>query len=291
MIEIEHIAAVQNEAGESPHWDADEGALYWADIVDPHLFRYCPSTGQLDVHPIDVPVTGFGRRASGGFVMVARDGLHLWEADKQTHTLLVDPEANRPNVRFNDGLADRQGRYWAGTLNEKDLDATDGVLYRLDPDGALHTMETSLRWPNGIGWSPDDQTMYVVDSAAQAIYAYAFDSADGTLVDRRIFAEVPKESGMPDGLTVDSEGGVWLGHWGGWTLTRYDPAGRIEREVRLPVQNVTSCIFGGANLDELYITTAWYLLSATERSKQPLAGDLFRLHPEVKGLPDPKFAG
>jgi sugar lactone lactonase YvrE len=96
---------------------------------------------------------------------------------------------------------------------------------------------------------------------------------------------------MPDGLTVDSEGGIWLGHWGGWTLTRYDPTGKIDCEVRLPAQNVTSCIFGGPDLDELYITTAWYLLSAEERSRQPAAGDLFRIRPGIKGLPDPKFAG
>jgi sugar lactone lactonase YvrE len=291
MTDIEHVAAVQNEAGESPHWSADEQALYWADIVDPHLCRYCPDTGELEVRPIDVPVTGLGLRSSGGFVMAARNGLHLWEADGITHTFVADPEEDRPVVRFNDGLVDPQGRYWAGSLDETDLEAPDGVLYRLDPDLTLHTIETGLRWPNGIGWSPDHQTMYVVDSAAQVVYAYAFDLLGGFIADRRVFAEIPKEAGMPDGLTVDSEGGVWLGHWGGWTLTRYDPAGRIEREIRLPTQNVTSCIFGGTGLDELYITTAWYLLSDDERAQQPTAGDLFRIRPGVKGLPDPPFAG
>jgi sugar lactone lactonase YvrE len=106
-----------------------------------------------------------------------------------------------------------------------------------------------------------------------------------------MFAEIPAENGMPDGLTVDSEGFIWNAHWGGWRVTRYDPEGKIEREIRLPVKNVTSCIFGGEDLGDLYITTAWYLLSDDERKEQPLAGDVFRLRPGVSGLPDPKFAG
>lgn len=291
MSEIEHVLAVQNEAGESPHWDIAQQVLYWADIVDPHLYRYHPASGELQRVRCSVPVTGLGLRASGGLVVASKTGLYLFNRAMQRHRFLGDPEAGRPNVRFNDGLVDPRGRYWAGTLNETDTEVPDGVLYRLDPDGRLSTMDAGLRWPNGIGWSPDARTMYLVDSAARVIYAYDFDPGRGSISRRRVFAEVPKEAGMPDGLTVDSEGFVWIGHWSGWTVTRYDPFGAIEREYRLPCANVTSCIFGGPQLDDLYITTAWFLLSAEQRREQPLAGDLFRIRPGVKGLPDPKFAG
>jgi sugar lactone lactonase YvrE len=291
MTEIERVLTVQCEAGESPRWDVQAQCLYWADIVDPHLYRFDPTSGDLKTFVCAVPVTGIGLRQAGGLVLASKTGLHLLAADFQTYTFVTDPEAGKPNVRFNDGMVDRAGRYWAGTLNETDFSRLEGSLYRLDPAGALHTLDTPFNAPNGIGWSPDDKTMYLVDSFAQVVYAYDFDAARGALARRRLFASVPKEDGMPDGLTVDAEGGVWIGHWGGGHLKRYDPAGKLERKVPLPVANVTACAFGGPDLDVLYITTAWFLLSAEERRAQPGAGDLFCVRPGVRGLTEPKFLG
>ena len=291
MNDIEHVAAAHNEAGESPHWDSATQTLTWADIVDPHLCRFHPASGRLETWKIDVPVTGLGLRQSGGLVMASKTGLYLWDAAFTQSTFLSDPEASRPNVRFNDGLVDPQGRYWAGTLNEVDTKAADGSLYRLDPDSSLHTMDVDLGGPNGIGWSPDHRTMYLADSWRQLIYAYDFDEAGGSVSNRRVFAEVPPEDGMPDGLAVDADGFVWNARWNGWRVTRYDPDGRIEREVRLPVANVTSCAFGGEGRDELYITTAWFLLDEAGRRQQPFAGDLFRLCAGIRGMADPKFLG
>jgi sugar lactone lactonase YvrE len=291
MDAVERVLSVQCEAGESPRWDGEARCLYWADIVDPHLYLYRPLTGELKTYPASVPVTGIGLRKSGGLVLASKTGLHLLDADFHTYTFLANPEAGKPNIRFNDGMVDRQGRYWAATLNETDFSRPDGSLYRLDADGALHTLDTRLNAPNGMGWSPDDKTMYLADSGAQVVYAYDFDSSAGAIANRRIFARVPKEEGMPDGLAVDGEGGVWLGHWGGGHLKRYDPAGGLERKVPLPVSNVTACAFGGTNLDELYVTTAWFLLSAEERQAEPAAGDLFRVWTGIRGLVEPKFLG
>jgi sugar lactone lactonase YvrE len=123
------------------------------------------------------------------------------------------------------------------------------------------------------------------------ILAYDHDPVSGDVANRRVFASLPEEAGYPDGLTVDSQGFIWNAHWNGWKVTRYDPTGQIEREIKLPVQNVTRCAFGGAQLDELYINTAWYSLTEAERKDQPLAGDLFRVKTEVKGLVEPKFMG
>ena len=291
MSNIEHFLSVQNEAGESPHWNAEKQALYWADIVDPHIYKYTTEDNQLQIFPVDIPVTGLGLRKSGGLILASKSGIYLADPNLSEMSLLIDPENEKPDVRFNDGLVDPQGRYWAGTLNEVDFSASDGSLYRLDSNRTLTVMDTGLKGPNGIGWSPDHQTMYVVDSFAQLIYAYDFEPESGRIANRRTFIEVPVENGMPDGLTVDSEGFIWNAHWGGWRVTRYDPHGKIEREIKLPVQNVTSCIFGGDDLSDLYITTAWFLLSEEDRKAQPFAGDIFRVRLGVLGISDPKYAG
>ncbi|HEV2579310.1 MAG TPA: SMP-30/gluconolactonase/LRE family protein, partial [Ktedonobacteraceae bacterium] len=174
---------------------------------------------------------------------------------------------------------------------EDDSRQPEGSLYRLDPDHSLHVMETNIRISNGIGWSPDRRLMYFTDSPLRMIYVYDFDAASGALENRRPFVHTPTEKGVPDGLTVDSEGFIWSACWGGWKITRYDPAGKVERVLQLPVQYPTSCAFGGASLDELFITSAWTALSEEKRRQQPLAGDLFRADVGVKGLEEPKFAG
>jgi sugar lactone lactonase YvrE len=133
--------------------------------------------------------------------------------------------------------------------------------------------------------------MYFTDSPLRVIYVYDFDAASGAIENRRPFIHTPEGKGVPDGLTVDSEGFIWSACWGGWKITRYDPTGKVERIIQLPVQYPTSCAFGGASLDELFITSAWKALSEEKRKRQPLAGDLFRLKVGIKGLVEPKFAG
>jgi sugar lactone lactonase YvrE len=133
--------------------------------------------------------------------------------------------------------------------------------------------------------------MYFTDSPLHMIYVYDFDAVTGAIENRRPFIHTPDEKGVPDGLAVDSEGFIWSASWGGWKITRYDPDGRVAREIRLPVQYPTSCAFGGTSLDELYITSAWTALGEEKRIQQPFAGDLFRLQVDIKGLEEPKFAG
>jgi sugar lactone lactonase YvrE len=291
MSNIEHFLSVQNEAGESPHWHAETKTLYWADIVDPHIYKFSTEEEKLQKYPVQVPLTGLGLRESGGLILAAKSGLYLTDSKLSDFIFLNDPEQDKPDVRFNDGLVDPRGRYWAGTLNEVDFTSSDGSLYCLSHDGTLSTHDSNLKGPNGMGWSPDHKKMYLVDCFAQCIYAYDFEAEQGRISNRRIFAKIPPENGMPDGLTVDSQGFIWNAHWGGWRVTRYDPEGNIEREIKLPVKNVTSCIFGGDDLGDLYITTARYLLDENELKEQPLAGDVFRIRPGVTGLPDPKYGG
>ncbi len=289
--QVEHILSTQDELGECPIWDPQEQALYWVDIEGGRVHRYDPATKTHQLVEPEFPITAFGLRASGGWVTAAKNGLAFWDPQSGGYGFIGDPVADIPNVRFNDGVVDRQGRFWAGTINEEDFYAPDSSLYRLDADGSIHQVDAGFATSNGIAVSPDGQTLYFVDMFNGNILAYDHDPATGNVENRRIFASVPEEAGYPDGLTVDSEGFIWSGHWGGWKVTRYDPAGKIEREIKLPVQNVTRCAFGGERLDELYITTAWFTLSEADRKDQPLAGDLFRVKTEVKGLVEPKFLG
>jgi sugar lactone lactonase YvrE len=288
MNEVESILPAQNELGEGPLWHIEEQALYWVDIFKGCFHRFYPATGRRETFEVGLPLGALAFRAAGGLVLATRDGFAVWDFNQPTPRFIADPEADKPDNRFNDGMVDRQGRFWAGTLSNAEVEPL-GSLYRLDPDGTASKMETGVTVSNGLGWSPDNKTMYYTDSPRRVIYAYDFDAVTGAIANRRVFARVPDDAGFPDGLTVDSEGFIWSAHWDGWQISRYDPAGQVERVIKMPVQRPTSCAFGGVNLNELYITSAWIRLSKAERQQQPLAGNLFRLKVEVKGLPAAKF--
>ncbi|MFN8474061.1 MAG: SMP-30/gluconolactonase/LRE family protein [Anaerolineae bacterium] len=286
MSELEHISSVQARLGEGPLWDPAEGVLYFVDIEGDCYYRYTPATGRHERVDVGLPIGVMALRQNGGLVLATRDGFAFWDAAARRLTPIADPEADKPQARFNDGAVDAAGRFWAGTMGDGDQNS----LYRLEADLSVHVMETGIGTANGIGWSPDRKTMYFTDSPRQVIYAYDFDLDSGNLSNRRPFVDSRGEWGFPDGLTVDSEGFVWSARWEGWKVTRYDPRGRVEREIRLPVERVTSCTFGGPNLDELYITTAWTSLDDKGRAQQPLAGDLFRVRVGIKGQPQLRFA-
>jgi sugar lactone lactonase YvrE len=285
----EHLLPVQNRLGEGPRWNADEGLLYWVDIENSCYHRYAPATGRQEKVDVGLPVGVLAFREKGGLVMATRDGFAMWDSEAQSLTPIANPEAGKEGARFNDGGVDPAGRFWAGTMTQGGEPTSS--LYRLDPNGSVQTMETGIGVSNGIGWSPDRRTMYFTDSPRYSIYTYDFDLETGSIANRRIFVQVQDADGQPDGLTVDSEGFIWSAHWGGYRVTRYDPHGKIERVVELPVGQVTSCVFGGPTLTDLYITSAWSGLIAEERASQPLAGDLFLLRTEITGLVEPKFRG
>ena len=287
MTQVEHFLTIKNKLGEGPLWHPEEELLYWVDIEGESFHRYSLETGKGDTVQVGQPIGCLAFRESGGLVFGLRDGLAFWDKETSEIEIIDNPETGRSNARFNDGKVGPGGRFWAGTLGEDD----QSCLYKLDPDGSIHIMETGIQISNGIGWSPDHKIMYYTDSHLRVIYAYDFDLDSGSISNRRDFVKVPVEAGFPDGLTVDSEGFVWSAHWDGWRLTRYDPNGKIERIVYLPVQRPTSCTFGGRDLDQLFITSAWTGLNDTERREQPLAGDLFLLKTDVKGQKEINFLG
>ncbi len=284
----ECILPIQNELGEGPRWNVKEQRLYWVDIERCVFHRLEPSSGAVETFPVGLPVGVLAFRAAGGLVLATREGFALWEGAGKPLRPIGDPEPGKPGARFNDGAVDRAGRFWAGTMTETDASS---ALYRLDLDLSIHRMEEELTISNGMGWSPDDRTLYHTDTLRHTIYQYDFDLASGEIANRRVFAHDPEEGGVPDGLAVDAQGFIWSARCHGGKIVRYDPQGKVERRIALPTQCPTSVAFGGQHLDELYITTSRALVPAERRAAQPLAGGLFRLETEVRGLPEPEFGG
>ncbi len=287
-IKAEHLLAVQCRLGEGPRWHPDEKRLYWVDIEQNAIHRLDPATGRHERFDVGLPVGSLAFRESGGLVLATRDGFAFWDLDSRQVDFIADPEADRPEARFNDGSVDSRGRFWAGTMTHK---GAENALYRLDPDGTVHTMERGLTISNGIGWSPDGRTMYLTDTNRSVIHAYDYDEPSGTVTKRRTFVEVPVKEGYPDGLAVDAEGYVWSAHYGGSRVTRYDPEGKVERVVGVAVPNTTACAFGGPDLTTLYITTAWSGMSDAQRAEYPRSGDLFAVETGIRGKPEHMFAG
>lgn len=277
--------------GEGPLWSPRDGRLYWVDILAPAIHATDPATGRDEMTPVEELVGALGLRADGGFVAAARSGLRSFEPGRGLGEILAAPLAKDSGARLNDGKCDRRGRFWVGTTA---LDTTPdgGALFRLDPGGAAQVMQTGLHVANGMGFSPDDELFYLADSARRRIDVFDLDLATGTLANRRRFAEMAEGEGVPDGLTVDAEGCVWVALWDGWRVARFDPRGRLDRVVSLPVPRPTSVAFGGPDLSTLYVTSARVRLSAAELAEAPLSGSVFAVETEgVHGLPEPDFAG
>ncbi len=272
--------------GEGPVWSVDEQALYWVDIKRALLQRLSPKTGQHDTWKMPSEIGSYALRETGGAIVALRTGFAFFSFENGAIEPIFDPEADLPGNRFNDGKCDRQGRFWAGTMVESES-APNAAFYRLDADRSCRTMRTGVTVSNGLGWSPDNKIMYYTDSPTHNIYAYDFDLASGTISNERVF--VHDEDGFPDGLTVDSEGYVWSAKWNGWKVVRYAPDGSVDRVVKMPVQRPTSCMFGGPDLKQLYVTSASIDLSPEELVRQPLAGSVFVIETDVAGLPEPKY--
>jgi sugar lactone lactonase YvrE len=276
--------------GEGPSWDSEQGVLFWVDIQRPAIFRWDPEKGQTGHWPMPRPVGCVAPSRSGRLVIADADGFGFLDLKTGDLSRISNPESDLPQNRFNDGKVDRAGRFWTGTIDDECMRPT-GCLYRLDVDLSFRRVRTGFICSNGLGWSPDSSTMYFTDSIVRTIWAYEFDLDTGDLGERRVFAKLDCNDGVPDGLTVDCEGCVWSAIWDGWRVIRYKVDGTIDREIHMPVQRPTSCMFGGADLKTLYITSACIGLGWSALTDGPLAGALFALQTDVPGLPEVVFGG
>jgi sugar lactone lactonase YvrE len=282
---VKHDAHV----GEGPVWDPRIDKLVWVDIPNNHVFTTDVQTGETVRRELDRAVGVVLPRASGGYVAALQDGFYTLPDEGQPE-LIAAVEADNPSTRLNDGEIDPQGRFWAGTMGWQAEDEA-GALYRLDPDGTVRQMLDDVTISNGLGWSPDGTTMYYVDTPTLRVDMFDFDPVSGDIANRREFVTIRHGGGRPDGLTVDSEGAVWVATWPGYGVHRYLPEGTLDAIIPLPVSNVSSIELGGPDLRDAFITTAWELLSEDEHAAQPLAGSLFRTRVEVPGQARVLFAG
>jgi sugar lactone lactonase YvrE len=280
----EPVFEASNALGEGPVWDGENRQVVWVDIDGKELWRYRPETGMADRTAFDKKIGAAVPARDGSWVLAMQDGFYrLNPATGETALIAATDEPNPAN-RLNDGKVDRSGRFWAGTISAKW--EKDGSLYLLEEGGRLTRKLTGIVCSNGLAWNEDDSVMYYIDTGDGAVFAFDYRAGDGTIANRRVLIDFAGEEGNPDGMTIDAEGMLWIAHWGGWQVTRWDPrTGRKLASVSVPAKNVTSCTFGGENLDELYITSARNGNDESELAEQPLAGALFRIKTDTRGLP------
>ncbi|MGI8702591.1 MAG: SMP-30/gluconolactonase/LRE family protein [Nocardioidaceae bacterium] len=287
---IEVVLDVGAEVAEGPLWDSTSNELLWVDIPRCLVHWFRPVDGRVESFDAGQSVGAVAVRAAGGLMLAMRDGFGRLDRHSGHLELACVVEKDRSDNRMNDGKCDSAGRFWAGTM-ALDMSPGAGALYRLGTDLRAVRVLQPVSVSNGLGWSPDDRTMYFVDSLTGGVDAFEYRADSGSIDNRRRLIDVAPDDGLPDGMVVDAEGFLWLAVWGGWSVRRYAPDGALDLVVELPTAQITSCAFGGEAMDELYITSAAHGLSARERREQPHAGAIFRVRPGVQGMPAQRFAG
>ena len=282
-LDAEIAVPAQCELAEGPVWDAARGLLRWVDILPGHVHALDPVTGAHRSFEAGAPVGSVGLTRGGGLVLALADRFALSGQDGQDLRRLGDFTVERAVFRFNDGKPDPWGNFWAGTMARQEDSGQTCSLYRLSPGGEVTELFGDIGLSNGLDWSDDRRAFYFADSHSGGVDLFDTDPDTGVLSGRRRF--VPVSGGLPDGLTLDAEGGLWLAVWGSGELRRYMSDGRVDAVVRLPVSQVTSAAFGGADLSTLYITTARENYTAADLRDQPHAGDIFACTPGVTGRP------
>ncbi len=241
--------------GEAPLWDPENNCLYWSDHAERRVHRYSADTGEIELLIEDAHVGGMALNQPGGLVLAGSDGLHLWK-DRDNY-ITVASEFEGRKLQFNDMTADPQGRVFVGSMFVgEDKVEQEGLLYRFDNDCSISVVQGDIQLSNGLGFNPQDTIMYHSDSAARKIFCYDYNIESGAVANRQVYIDFSQEPGMPDGIAVDAEGGVWVAMWYGSCVIRYDAGGVEERRVEVPDVQTSSVCFGGEDLTDLYITAA-----------------------------------
>ena len=276
---------VRDRLGEGPVWAARTGQLFWVDIVGRRLWSMALDGGAPHAWEFEEPIGWAVPRAGRDDLLIGlKSGIASLTLDPFAHRILVRPEPERPHNRLNDAKVDARGRLWFGSKDDRDQDAS-GALYRWDGIGAPTRIDDGYRVTNGPTFSPDGRWLYHTDSGRGIVYRFAVDGAGG-LGARYEWLRFEAGWGAPDGMTTDAEGHLWIAHWGGGRISRFDPEARLVRSIALPATNITSRAFAGPALDRLFVTSA-----ARDSDEGPAQGALFEVDPGVTGLPPTPFAG
>lgn len=294
-IAAELIVDAQNATGESPVWSVRDQALYWVDIPAGRLHRWTQADGRAQSWKAPQMLACIAAHDKGGWIAGMETGVfHLQPGEDQQLTAapLAEVRHAQAGMRFNDGRCDRQGRFWAGTMQmDMAAGAVVGAMYRYQ--AGQQDLEPQLQdfiVPNGLGFSPDGKTMYLSDShpSVQKIWAFDYDTDTGTPRNRRLFVDMNDHPGRPDGGAVDADGCYWICGNDAGLIHRFTPEGKLDRSLVVPVKKPAMCAFGGPNLDTLFVTS---IRPGGDISDQPLAGGVFALRPGVQGLEEPAFKG
>ncbi len=287
--EIRCIYNGRDQLGETPLWCAKTQRIWWLDIEKPKLQCFDEATGRHEVYPFDTDFAGsIAFHAEGGFVLALGASLHRFQPEDGSLTPIAEIEPAAANTRLNDGRCDRQGRLWIGTM-DNGLTQPKGSLYRVDPDGTATRMFGDVIVTNSIAVSPDGRTLYFSDTRRYLLWAFDLDPDDGTLSNRRVFADYAPGPGRPDGACVDADGCLWNAVFAGGRVVRYTPEGKIDRVIEMPVTHPTCVTFGGPDLSTLYVTTASKALAPEVLAAEPLAGALLALETDVEGFAEAGF--
>ncbi|QGQ94294.1 SMP-30/gluconolactonase/LRE family protein [Paenibacillus psychroresistens] len=292
MENYEIIADFTYLCGESPIWDEVKQQFWWTDMLTGKLYVYEPQSGSVKQAAEGPNVSGFTMNKRGGLVCATHQGLYLWDEFNGFQLIADQFEGNR--LRSNDATADAAGRFLFGTTfyGPDSAEYPLGKLYKVEKDGSISILDEDIHLSNGLGFSPDNKTLYYTDTVLRVIYAYDYDLQQGTVSNRRVFVQVPEHEGIPDGLTVDAEGFVWSAQWYGGCLVRYNPQGQVDQVLQVPAKQTSSVIFGGADLTDIYVTTAG--LSVTlpvapqgyDFHAADIGGPVYRYNLGIKGKPE-----
>lgn len=275
--------------GEGPVWDSRTQSIYWIDILEKRIYRGGDVLVQLD-HLIGC----ISPRKSGGLIVASGNPGRLSFASLNLDSAQLTPLASLrdepSNNRFNDGKCDPRGRFLAGTMDMGEKDPF-GSFYSFDGQSTTKLLGR-VTISNGLAWSPDHKTLYFIDTPTREVKAFDYDLESGAIANPRLAVSIPESFGWPDGMTSDTQGNVWIAMWGGAQITKWDPnTGELLEQIPVPAKNVSSCVFGGTNRNELYITSARKGLDEAALKQYPLTGGLFRLETGVEGMPTFEFEG
>ncbi len=287
---LECIWEAQAELGESTIWVGEEQVLYFVDGLRGRLLRYSESQGTSEVYRHDGVIGFIAHRVGGGFIAGMDNKLYMLDTAVGTAIEVACPEPQLRNSQFNDGKVDPQGCLWAGTLDRECADPV-GSLYRVHKDLSWKGVDDGYLCPNGPAFSPDGRILYHTDSMRRTIYKFDLDLDAGAIFNKRVFVKFEDRDGLPDGMTVDRDGRLWVAHYGGARITAFRPNGAIDDVLLLPAPNVTTCAFGGTNGTTLFISTSRVSMTEAQLREAPLSGGLFACEGLARGIPAVAFDG
>ena len=282
-IEPRSVLSLGATLGEGPVWVARDAALWFVDIKGHRIHRFDPESGVARGWTAPGQVGWIVPTDDGLFAVGLQSGVHRFDPANATFTLLHAPEAHLPGNRQNDACVAPDGALWFGSMDDAE-EAANGRFYRYLQGVCVESGLPPVTITNGPALSPDGRILYHTDTLGKRIWRTMLDDA-GAVRDTSLFVQIEEDAGYPDGPTIDAEGCLWTGLFGGWAVRRYDPTGALMREIRFPVANITKIAFGGDDLSVAYATTARKGLDEKALAAQPLAGDLFAFDPGVTGLP------